>query len=33
VEVATVNGDVHRCSRNEKPELFWGVALRLGQIG
>ena len=25
LEVATVDGDVHRCSRPENPELFWGV--------
>ncbi len=33
LEVATVNGDAHRCSRAEKPELFWGVLSGLGQIG
>jgi len=30
--VATVDGDVHRCSRTEKAELFWGVLSGLGQI-
>jgi FAD/FMN-containing dehydrogenase len=33
LEVATVDGAVHRCSRREKPELFWGVLSGLGQIG
>jgi cytokinin dehydrogenase len=33
LEVATVDGEVHRCSRSEKSELFWGVLSGLGQIG
>jgi FAD/FMN-containing dehydrogenase len=33
LEVATVDGTVHRCSRREQPELFWGVLSGLGQIG
>jgi FAD/FMN-containing dehydrogenase len=32
LEVATVDGEVHRCSRQEKSELFWGVLSGLGQI-
>lgn len=32
LEVATVDGAVHRCSRQEKAELFWGVLSGLGQI-
>lgn len=32
LEVATVDGEVHRCSRQEKAELFWGVLSGLGQI-
>jgi cytokinin dehydrogenase len=32
LEVATVDGQVHRCSRQEKSELFWGVLSGLGQI-
>jgi FAD/FMN-containing dehydrogenase len=30
--VATVDGTVHRCSRKEKADLFWGVLSGLGQI-
>jgi len=30
--VATVDGTVHRCSRHEKADLFWGVLSGLGQI-
>ena len=33
LEVATVDGALHRCSRREKPELFWGVLAGLGQLG
>jgi len=33
LDVATVDGNVHRCSRSEKAELFWGVLSGLGQIG
>jgi cytokinin dehydrogenase len=33
IEVATVDGTVHRCSRTENRELFWGVLSGLGQIG
>jgi FAD/FMN-containing dehydrogenase len=33
LEVATVDGSVHRCSRTNDPELFWGVLSGLGQIG
>ena len=33
LEVATVDGAVHRCSRRENAELFWGVLSGLGQIG
>jgi FAD/FMN-containing dehydrogenase len=33
LEVATVDGAVHRCSRGQEPELFWGVLSGLGQIG
>lgn len=33
LEVASVDGAVHRCSRREKPEVFWGVLSGLGQIG
>jgi FAD/FMN-containing dehydrogenase len=33
LEVATVDGVVHRCSRTEKRDLFWGVLSGLGQIG
>lgn len=32
LEVATVDGAVHRCSRQEKADLFWGVLSGLGQI-
>ncbi len=32
LEVATVDGAVHRCSRKEKSDLFWGVLSGLGQI-
>jgi cytokinin dehydrogenase len=32
LEVATVDGTVHRCSRHEKADLFWGVLSGLGQI-
>ncbi len=32
LEVATVDGVVRRCSRQENPELFWGVLSGLGQI-
>lgn len=32
LEVATVDGTVHRCSRHEKADLFWGVLAGLGQI-
>src|SRR5262249_32982399 len=32
LEVATIDGAVHRCSRTEKPDLFWGVLSGLGQI-
>ena len=32
LEVATVDGEVHRCSRQERSELFWGVLSGLGQI-
>ncbi|HET7291833.1 MAG TPA: polyhydroxyalkanoic acid system family protein [Vicinamibacteria bacterium] len=32
LEVATVDGAVHRCSRSERPELFWGVLSGLGQV-
>ncbi|HEY7410279.1 MAG TPA: polyhydroxyalkanoic acid system family protein [Vicinamibacteria bacterium] len=33
LEVATVDGEVHRCSRTVEPELFWGVLSGLGQVG
>src|SRR5437870_689338 len=33
LEVVTVDGAVHRCSRREKLDLFWGVLSGLGQIG
>ena len=33
LEVATVDGAVHRCSRTQKADLFWGVLSGLGQIG
>jgi len=33
LEVVTVDGTVHRCSRQEKADLFWGVLSGLGQIG
>ena len=33
IEVATVDGTLHRCSRGENPDLFWGVLSGLGQIG
>jgi cytokinin dehydrogenase len=32
LEVVTVDGTLHRCSRREKAELFWGVLSGLGQI-
>ncbi len=32
LEVATVDGAVHHCSRRENSELFWGVLSGLGQI-
>jgi FAD/FMN-containing dehydrogenase len=32
LEVATVDGTVHRCSRSQEPDLFWGVLSGLGQI-
>jgi FAD/FMN-containing dehydrogenase len=32
LEVATVDGEVHRCSRQQKADLFWGVLSGLGQI-
>ncbi len=32
LEVATIDGVVHRCSRTEKADLFWGVLSGLGQI-
>jgi FAD/FMN-containing dehydrogenase len=33
LEVATLDGAVHRCSRSENRELFWGVLSGLGQLG
>jgi FAD/FMN-containing dehydrogenase len=33
LEVVTVDGAVHRCSRAENTALFWGVLSGLGQIG
>jgi len=33
LEVATVDGTVHRCSRTAKPDLFWSVLSGLGQVG
>jgi len=33
LEVATVDGAVHRCSRAANADLFWGVLSGLGQIG
>jgi FAD/FMN-containing dehydrogenase len=33
LELATVDGSVHRCSRQENRELFWGVLSGLGQLG
>jgi FAD/FMN-containing dehydrogenase len=33
LEVVTVDGSVHACSRREKADLFWGVLSGLGQIG
>jgi FAD/FMN-containing dehydrogenase len=32
LEVATVDGALHRCSRTEQADLFWGVLSGLGQI-
>ena len=32
LEVVTVDGTLHRCSRREEPDLFWGVLSGLGQI-
>jgi cytokinin dehydrogenase len=32
LEVATLDGVVHRCSRREKADLFWAVLSGLGQI-
>ena len=32
LEVVTVDGTVHRCSRREKSDLFWGVLSGLGQL-
>jgi FAD/FMN-containing dehydrogenase len=32
LHVATVDGEVHRCSRSEKADLFWGVLSGLGQV-
>jgi cytokinin dehydrogenase len=32
LEVVTVDGAVHRCSRGQDPELFWGVLSGLGQV-
>ncbi|HET8646348.1 MAG TPA: FAD-binding protein, partial [Vicinamibacteria bacterium] len=32
LDVVTVDGVRHRCSRTEKPELFWGVLSGLGQL-
>jgi len=32
LEVVTVDGTLHRCSRREKADLFWGVLSGLGQI-
>ncbi len=33
LEVVTVDGSLHRCSRSENRELFWGVLSGLGQVG
>jgi FAD/FMN-containing dehydrogenase len=33
LEVATVDGGTHRCSRRENKDLFWGVLAGLGQLG
>jgi FAD/FMN-containing dehydrogenase len=33
LEVATVDGEIRRCSRTENAELFWGVLSGLGQVG
>jgi FAD/FMN-containing dehydrogenase len=32
LEVVTIDGTLHRCSRREKSELFWGVLSGLGQL-
>lgn len=32
LEVVTIDGALHHCSRREKPELFWGVLSGLGQL-
>jgi cytokinin dehydrogenase len=32
LEVVTVEGTFHRCSRREEPALFWGVLSGLGQV-
>ncbi|MGH7151772.1 MAG: FAD-binding protein [Planctomycetota bacterium] len=32
LEVVTIDGTVHTCSRRRDPELFWGVLSGLGQI-
>ena len=32
LEVVTVDGAAHRCSRREKPDLFWSVLSGLGQV-
>lgn len=33
LHVASVDGEVQRCSRQENAELFWGVLSGLGQVG
>jgi FAD/FMN-containing dehydrogenase len=32
LEVVTIDGTLHRCSRKEKSDLFWGVLSGLGQL-